>query len=80
METSGPINPNPNPNPLQLDTGPMEEPQHSPEDDRILNEVNSEEGKTVRYTVPPWSEPPCHRYFLHLLEDGGSTTHQFPVI
>ena len=77
METSAPINPNPNP--LQLDPGPVEEPQQSPEDNRVENEGNSEDEKRVPYTIPPWSEPPCHRYFLQLLKDDGSITQQFPV-
>lgn len=77
MEPSAPINPNPNP--LQLDPSPVEEHQRSPEEDHVENESNSEEEKRVPYTIPPWSEPPCHRYFLQLFKDDGSTSHQFPV-
>ncbi|XP_047310704.1 kanadaptin [Impatiens glandulifera] len=25
---------------------------------------------TVPYEIPPWSEPPCHRYFLEVLKEG----------
>ncbi|KAI7752201.1 hypothetical protein M8C21_022176, partial [Ambrosia artemisiifolia] len=27
-------------------------------------------GVTVPYTIPTWSEPPCHNYFLEVLKDG----------
>ncbi|KAI3665792.1 hypothetical protein L6452_44426 [Arctium lappa] len=27
-------------------------------------------GLEVPYTIPPWSEPPCHNYFLEVLKDG----------
>ncbi|KAK1438944.1 hypothetical protein QVD17_04757 [Tagetes erecta] len=35
-------------------------------------------GLAVPYTIPPWSEPPCHNYFLEVLKDG-SIIHQFDV-
>lgn len=33
---------------------------------------------TVPYTIPPWSQPPCHNYFLEVLKDG-SIIDQFDV-
>ncbi|KAL3526645.1 hypothetical protein ACH5RR_011301 [Cinchona calisaya] len=32
----------------------------------------------VPYTIPPWSGPPCHQYFLEVLKDG-SIIDQFDV-
>ncbi|CAI9276787.1 unnamed protein product [Lactuca saligna] len=35
-------------------------------------------GVAVPYTIPPWSEPPCHNFFLEVLKDG-SIIDQFDV-
>ncbi|KVI02613.1 Forkhead-associated (FHA) domain-containing protein [Cynara cardunculus var. scolymus] len=35
-------------------------------------------GLAVPYTIPSWSEPPCHNYFLEVLKDG-SIIDQFDV-
>ncbi|KAJ9564089.1 hypothetical protein OSB04_000055 [Centaurea solstitialis] len=35
-------------------------------------------GLAVPYTIPPWSEAPCHDYFLEVLKDG-SIIDQFDV-
>jgi len=78
MEISAPINPSP----LESDCGSVEEPQQLAEDPTENEENGIEKGnldeQTVPYTIPPWSEPPCHRYFLQLLKDG-SVIDQFHV-
>ncbi|KAF9623585.1 hypothetical protein IFM89_003375 [Coptis chinensis] len=35
-------------------------------------------GITLPYTIPPWSEPPCHPYSLEILKDG-SIIDQFDI-
>ncbi|KAI3813281.1 hypothetical protein L1987_18001 [Smallanthus sonchifolius] len=39
---------------------------------------NAGGGVAVPYTIPSWSEPPCHNYFLEVLKDG-SVIDQFDV-
>ncbi|KAL5727379.1 hypothetical protein ACHQM5_000585 [Ranunculus cassubicifolius] len=38
--------------------------------DPIPKPKESKESFTVPYTIPPWSEAPCHPFFLEVLKDG----------
>ncbi|XP_059644876.1 uncharacterized protein LOC132286542 [Cornus florida] len=44
----------------------------------VENEKEQLPNAAVPYTIPPWSEPPCHHYFLEVLKDG-SIIDQFNV-
>ncbi|KAH7554375.1 hypothetical protein JRO89_XS12G0184300 [Xanthoceras sorbifolium] len=57
-----PQNPNPNPD--------------KPSDDAQSSE--SQQQSSVPYTIPEWSGPPCHRFYLEILKDG-SIIEQFDV-
>lgn len=59
-----PINPNLQ-NPLD-----EEKPSNSEsQPDSIKKPLNPKQS-SVPYTIPPWSGPPCHHFFLEVLKDG----------
>ncbi|PPS19060.1 hypothetical protein GOBAR_AA01519 [Gossypium barbadense] len=57
-----PINPNLQ-NPLDEEKPSKSEPNST---EKPLNPKQS----SVPYTIPPWSGPPCHHFFLEVLKDG----------
>ncbi|KAL8266263.1 hypothetical protein R6Q59_003607 [Mikania micrantha] len=65
----------------------MEDGNPTTSEDYTLSESKKKEqkpsnnaggGVPVPYKIPPWSEPPCHDYFLEVLKDG-SIIDQFDV-
>ncbi|PPD90893.1 hypothetical protein GOBAR_DD12170 [Gossypium barbadense] len=59
-----PINPNLQ-NPLD-----EEEPSNSKSEPNSTEKPLNPKQSSVPYTIPPWSGPPCHHFFLEVLKDG----------
>lgn len=50
---------------------PREQEQSKPKPTPIPDSITKESpGLTIPYTIPPWSEPPCHPFFLEVLKEG----------
>ncbi|KAL4378097.1 hypothetical protein GQ457_02G006100 [Hibiscus cannabinus] len=59
-----PINPN-----QQNPQDEEKQPNSNTEPDSIERPLNSKQS-SVPYTIPQWSGPPCHHFFLEVLKDG----------
>ncbi|XP_057981949.1 uncharacterized protein LOC131167209 [Malania oleifera] len=85
MDPPPPKAPNPpNPDPVQPQTESQPNSNHTnlPESPTELKTSPSEatgtgealqdhaQSVSVPYTIPPWSEPPCHKFYLEVLKDG----------
>ncbi|XP_071701975.1 uncharacterized protein [Rutidosis leptorrhynchoides] len=73
----------PNQPPLTFDDAPAAPADNSmPVEESNVSEKEIKQhkppGNAVPYTIPPWSEPPCHNFFLEVLKDG-SIIDQFDV-
>ncbi|XVF81821.1 hypothetical protein PTKIN_Ptkin15bG0186700 [Pterospermum kingtungense] len=66
-ETSMPPPPPPPQNPNPQNTQGEEKQSNS---DSVEKESNSKQSSSVPYTIPQWSGPPSHQFFLEVLKDG----------